>query len=145
MADRRILLIDDSPLVLKALRTVLELHPTWKIVGEAESGEEALELFQKTNADVVIVDFQMLGMNGVEVGRKIRRMNSETLLILFSMHVGQQLEVFARAAGFDAVVSKNEPFAVVEVIEAMKSRTQNNDGPVTSVLDSVRPEPYPRC
>jgi DNA-binding response OmpR family regulator len=99
-------------------------------VGEANNGEDGLELFRKTNPNVVIVDFQMPGINGIEVGRRIRQTDSETLLILFSMHVGQELEEFARAAGFDAVVSKGAPFPVVGVIEAMKAKTRNYD-PVT--------------
>jgi two-component system, NarL family, invasion response regulator UvrY len=143
MDDRRILLIDDSPLVLKALRTILELHPTWKIVGEANSGEDGLELFLKTNPNVVIIDFQMPGINGVEVGRRIRQTNSDALLILFSMHAEQQFQTFARAAGFDAVLSKGAAFPIVGIIEAMKAETRNDCDSMTPVIDPARPELYP--
>jgi len=66
----KILLIDDSPVALRALRTVLGLNPNWRIVGEAESGAEGLRMFRETAPDIVIVDFQMPGMNGLEVGKK---------------------------------------------------------------------------
>ena len=59
---------------------------------------------------MVIVDFQMPGMNGIEVGWEIRKTHSQVLLILFSLHAGKQLEEMAKAAGFDAVVSKTAPF-----------------------------------
>jgi DNA-binding NarL/FixJ family response regulator len=143
MDDRRILLIDDSPLVLKALRTILELHPTWKIVGEANRGEDGLELFLKTNPNVVIIDFQMPGINGVEVGRRIRQTNSDALLILFSMRAEQQFEMFARASGFDAVVSKGAAFPIVGIIEAMKAETGNDCDSMNPVIDPAGPELYP--
>src|SRR3954468_2248349 len=59
--ERRILLIDDSAIALKALRTVLGLHPTWEIVGKAENGQDGLRLFREKDPHVVILDFQMPG------------------------------------------------------------------------------------
>lgn len=64
-------------------------------------------------------------MNGVEVGREIRRTDSRVLLILFSLHAGKQLEELAKAAGFDAVVSKTTPFPVVGIIETLNTRTRH--------------------
>lgn len=118
---RRILLIDDSPIALKALRTVLALHPDWDIVGEAENGPDGLELFRRVNPDVVIVDFQMPGMTGIEVGRRIRKKGAKVLLILFTLHVGAELESMAAEAGFDAVLSKAAPYPIVAIIEKMRA------------------------
>jgi len=117
----RILLIDDSHVALKALKTVLGLHQDWEIVGEADNGRKGLALFRETNPDVVIVDFQMPGMTGIEVGKEIRRTHPGILLILFTLHAGPELELFAKEAGFDAVLSKAAPFPVVAVIETMKA------------------------
>ena len=122
---QRILLIDDSPIALKALRTVLGLRPSWEIVGEAESGKQGLELFGQKNPNVVIVDFQMPGMNGMEVGREIRWSGSKVLLILFTLHAGPEVERMAAEAGFDAVLSKSAPYPIVAIIERMQ-----NDGPL---------------
>jgi DNA-binding NarL/FixJ family response regulator len=118
----KILLIDDSPLALKSIRTVLELRPTWKIVAEAGNGRDGIAIFHQTQPNVVIVDFQMPEMNGLEVAREIRRTDSQVLLILFSLHAGKQLEEMAKAAGFDAVVSKAAAFPIVGVIETLNTR-----------------------
>ena len=119
---RTILVIDDSPLTLKAIRTILELHPPWKVVGEAENGPQGLALYQQMRPDVVILDFQMPGMNGIEVGQEIRKADSNALLILFSLHASKHLEDLAKAAGFDAVLSKVDPYPIVGIIEAMTSK-----------------------
>jgi len=115
-----ILLIDDNPVVLRALRTVLGLNPNWKIVGEAESGAEGLRMFRETTPDVVIVDFQMPGMNGLEVGKEIRRTNVSVLLFLFTLHAGTEMEMLAKKAGFDGVFSKTTPYPIVAIIEQMR-------------------------
>jgi two-component system nitrate/nitrite response regulator NarL len=119
---RTILLIDDSPLTLNALRAILELKPTWKVIGQAENGVLGLAICQQMRPDVVIVDFQMPGMSGIGVGREIRKSASATVLILFSLHCSKQLEDLAKAVGFDAVLSKSEPYPIVGVIEAMKTK-----------------------
>ncbi len=124
---RRILLIDDSPIALKALKTVLGLHPSWEIVGEAENGPNGLALFHEKNPNIVIVDFQMPGMNGIEVGREIRRTGSRVLLILFSLHTGAEVERLATEAGFDAVLSKSTPFPIVGIVERISADTLPSD------------------
>ena len=131
---RTILLIDDSRVTLKAIRTILELHPTWKVVGEAENGIQGLALYQQLRPDVVILDFQMPGMNGIEVGQEIRKIAPNALLILFSLHASKQLEDVAKAAGFDAVLSKGAPYPIVGIIEAMTSKeSATADGKVSEV------------
>ena len=117
--NRRILLIDDSPAVLKAFRTVLSLHPSWEIVGEALNGMDGVALFRKLAPNVVILDYQMPGMTGVEVGRELRKIGFQGLLILFSLHAGPELNALAKEVGFDAVLPKNAPFPIVTIIEKM--------------------------
>jgi DNA-binding NarL/FixJ family response regulator len=117
--NRRILLIDDSPAVLKAFRTVLSLHPSWEIVGEASNGLDGIALYRALAPNVVILDYQMPGMTGVDVGLELRGMGFEGLLILFSLHAGPELNALAREVGFDAVLPKNAPFPIVTIIEKM--------------------------
>ncbi len=121
----KILLIDDSPVALRSLRTVLGLNPNWMIVGEAESGSEGLRMFRETTPDVVIVDFQMPGMNGLEVAKEIRKANVPVRLFLFTLHAGTELEMLAKEAGFDGVFSKAAPYPIVAIIEQIHP-TQTN-------------------
>ena len=116
----RILLIDDSPVALRALRTVLGLNPSWQVVAEAQNGADGLRLFREVRPDVVIVDFQMPGMSGIEVGREIRRMGSNVLLFLFTLHAGAELDRAAKEAGFHGVFSKTAPYPIVAIIEKIR-------------------------
>jgi hypothetical protein len=62
---------DDSELVRQGLRTVLQANPEWGVCGEASNGADAVERFKELDANVVIVDFQMPGLNGIETSRRI--------------------------------------------------------------------------
>ena len=150
----RFLLIDDSPLTLKALRTILELRPGWNVVAEAKNGTEGLALFHQAHPSVVIVDFQMPGPNGLEVGREIRQSDAKVLLILFTLHDSGQVKDLAKAAGFDAVISKANPFSIVEIIETLNQRTLQPESappvdpipvpetPTALAIPSVATEPH---
>lgn len=107
---------------MRALRTVLGLNPGWQIVGAAENGPEGLRMFRDLHPDVVIVDFQMPGMSGIDVGREIRRTGSNVLLFLFTLYAGSQLDHAAREAGFDGVFSKTAAYPIVDIIEKMRPR-----------------------
>ena len=76
-------------------------------------------MFRDLHPDVVIVDFQMPGMSGIDVGREIRRTGSNVLLFLFTLYAGSQLDHAATEAGFDGVFSKNAAYPIVAIIEKM--------------------------
>jgi chemotaxis response regulator CheB len=66
-----ILIVDDSTLVRGLIRSYIEPDAAWRVCGEAENGEAAVEKVKELHPDVVILDFQMPGMNGIEAARKI--------------------------------------------------------------------------
>ena len=67
----RILIVDDSELVRQGLRTVLRANPGWEICDEASDGLTAVEKFRDLHPHVVILDFQMPGLNGLEIARRM--------------------------------------------------------------------------
>ena len=67
----RVTIIDDSTFIRKALKRVISSDPQLEIVGEASNGEKALEIIRETSPDVVTLDFNMPGMNGLEVLERI--------------------------------------------------------------------------
>ncbi len=74
MADSdpiRILLVDDQRLLREGLRTILELESDFDVVGEADHGQAGLELFERIQPDVVLMDIRMPVMDGVEATRRI--------------------------------------------------------------------------
>lgn len=66
MADVRILLIEDQTLMRQGLRTLLELEPGMQVIGEAADGQSGVRLALEMRPDVILMDVQMPGMNGVE-------------------------------------------------------------------------------
>ena len=67
----RILLVDDHPIVRQGLKTLLEGHSGWEVIGEASDGAEAVEKAKNLNPDVMVLDVTMPRMNGLEATRQI--------------------------------------------------------------------------
>jgi DNA-binding NarL/FixJ family response regulator len=103
----RILIADDSPRIRESLRTFLMAQPGMEICGEAADGVDAVETARDLQPDLIVLDFSMPRMNGLEAGGKIlREVLPQVPLILFTMHKNDVMLREANAAGFKAVVSK---------------------------------------
>jgi|ERR1700722_8906275 len=115
----RFLIVDDNDLVRQSLRTVLQANPEWEIAGEASNGKDAVEVFQTSRPNVVILDFQMPGMNGIDTARRILEIAPAMPIVLFTQHASAELEKHALAVGIRSVVSKTDTFPMVGIIEAL--------------------------
>jgi CheY-like chemotaxis protein len=100
----QILLVDDNCHGLVARRAVLE-EAGYRIL-TARSGEEALELYSTQKIDVVVTDYRMPGMNGVELIQKIRKSDAGVRIILLSGFV-EPLGLDEAGTGADIVISKS--------------------------------------
>src|SRR5271170_6932398 len=121
----RFLIVDDSELVRKSLRTVLQANPDWEVCGEAADGKTAVELFKELHPNVVILDFQMPGINGIETARLMSAIAPAVPIVLFTQHASPDLEKHARDAGIRSVVSKTNAFPMVGMIEALLGPTNS--------------------
>src|SRR6201989_276614 len=82
----RVLLADDHAMVRRGLALILETDPTMQLVGEAQSGNEALSLVDTLKPDVIVMDISMSGMNGIECTRLLTERSPKTKVIILSMH-----------------------------------------------------------
>lgn len=105
---KRIFLVDDSAAVRRTIKTFLEEHPDFEVCGEAASGEEAIEKAPKLNPDLIVLDFSMPRMSGLEVAQVLRPAMEATPKILFTAHKDIIPEHLARSVGFSSVVSKSD-------------------------------------
>lgn len=111
----KILLVDDQPAVLDGLRMRLELEPDLTIVGEACDGQEAVALAQALVPDVVVMDVEMPGLDGIEAAKQLRTKIPVLAIVMLSIHCGATTQSRAREAGAVAFVEKR---AAIDVLLA---------------------------
>ena len=85
----------------------------------------AVELFKELHPNVVILDFQMPGINGIEAARRMSEIAPAVPIVLFTQHASTDLEKHAREAGIRSVVSKTNAFPMVGMIEALLGPTDS--------------------
>ena len=112
-----VVLVDDHPMVRSGLRATLNAETDWQIDGEAADGVSGLALTLRLRPDVLVVDLQMPGMNGLEVLRQVRIGTPSTRVIIFSMHAEDTYVHEALDAGASGYVLKDaDALAIVHAI-----------------------------
>ncbi len=102
----RVLLVDDQAVVRRALRGRFHLESDLEVVGEASTGTEALALAQTLTPDVVLMDLQMPGMDGIAATVALRRAVPQSAVVILSIYDDAQTRGRAQAAGAVAFVEK---------------------------------------
>ena len=115
----RILIVDDNPAVRRYLRAILEQQESWKVCGEARTGAEALHQVVDTTPDLVLLDYQMPDLNGVDVARRISEMFPEIPILMVTLHLSKQLAEAAREAGVRGACAKQDISSVVEAVDVL--------------------------
>jgi DNA-binding NarL/FixJ family response regulator len=104
----RVLVADDSALMRKQIRTIVESDAGLEVCAEAANGLEAVQEAEESRPDVVVIDFLMPGMNGLEATREIKKRMPTLPILLFTLDDSPQLEWESNHAGADAVLPKAE-------------------------------------
>ncbi len=118
----KIVLVDDHEIVRAGLRMLLSSHSDIEIIGEAENGQQALQLCQKNPPDVVIMDITMPGLSGLEVTRQIKQQCPNTAVLALTIHEGEQYFFEMLNAGASGYVPKRAaPTDLVNAIHAVYS------------------------
>ena len=81
-----VLIVDDHSVVRQGVRAFLEAQADLSVIGEAESGEQAVQLAQKYLPDVVLMDLLMPGMNGVEATRLVKQVSPRSQVIVLTSY-----------------------------------------------------------
>lgn len=101
------LIVDDHPVTRDGLRSALELTEDVEVVGEAATGEEAVERASELHPDVVFMDVRMPGMDGIEATRLIRERSPQTRVILFTVDESRAAISEAIQAGVSGYLLKD--------------------------------------
>lgn len=100
-------LVDDHPTVRDGLKLCLSAYDDLKVIGEAGSGEEALEELEKQSPDVVLMDVSMPGMNGIDTTELIVEKHPDIKVLMFSMYEDAEFVANAIDIGALGYVLKN--------------------------------------
>lgn len=132
--NTRILVVDDSPLVRQRLRDMLQQHWEWEVCGEASNGRDALEKVQLMKPDLIVLDFLMPGMDGLQTAREIGKLVPSVPILMFTMHLSKQLVEEARNVGIRGAVPKSDASRIIAGVEALL-RNEAYFSPNSSSLD----------
>ena len=138
-----IVLVDDHAVVRAGVRRLLEQEPLFEVIGEAESGEKAYQIFGEFKPDVMVMDLSMPGMGGLEAIRRILMRYEKAKILVLSMHedlsfANQALKLGAKgyliknALADDLVksieiVSNGEVFLSAEIAKKMAMQSISGD------------------
>lgn len=112
-----ILLVDDHPLVRDGLRARLETIPHFMVIGEAGNAAEALEQAATQTVDLVLMDINLSGMNGIELTGRFNTLHPEIAVLMLSMHDKAEYVMQSIQAGARGYVLKDAP--AMDIITAI--------------------------
>jgi DNA-binding NarL/FixJ family response regulator len=104
----RILIADDHEVMRMGIRNLLESVPNWQVCAEASTGREAVELALQSPPDVIIMDITMPEMNGLEAAAKISEKRPDIPVIMFSLHLSEDVIGRFKAGAIRGAVAKSE-------------------------------------
>jgi DNA-binding NarL/FixJ family response regulator len=119
MSELRILIVDDHEMVRRGLRSILEGHSDWVVVGEAVTGREAVEKAEALKPQVVILDISMPELNGLEATRGILKAVPDAHVMVLTQHDAEEMVRAFLQAGAQGYLMKSD--AARDLIPAVES------------------------
>ena len=114
----RIIIVDDHPVVRRGLKQILQEKPDIKVVGEAESAQEAFKIIHTIDCDAVVLDISLPGANGVEILKQLKYEYKKLPVLILSMHPEEQYAVRVMKAGASGYLTKES--APEELVKAIR-------------------------
>ena len=115
-----VLLVDYHQLMRDGIRAILERDSEFRVVGEAESGADAVQLCKKTHPELVIMDIDLPGMNGIEATAEILRHSPQTRVLIVSVYDDENAVLSAIRSGARAfVLKRNSSDDLIDALRAV--------------------------
>ena len=115
----RILVVDDNPAVRHYLRAILEQQAAWQVCDEARTGGEALQRVKKAPPDLILLDFQMPDLNGLDVAQQISALFPQIPILMVTIHMSKQLAEAAKRVGVRGACAKSDVGSIVQAVDAL--------------------------
>ncbi|MFZ0420198.1 MAG: response regulator transcription factor [Candidatus Sulfotelmatobacter sp.] len=119
----RILIADDHEVARKGIRSLLEDHPGWQVCAEAKDGREAVDLANRLDPDVLLLDIGMPNLNGLDATRQILATRPEARILILTIHDSERVVREVLAAGARGFLLKSDAGRdLVTAVEALQNR-----------------------
>lgn len=118
----RILIADDSRTVRRSLHALLEQHPDWTVCAEAVDGADAVAKAQECCPDIMVLDFFMPGMTGVEAAAILNKVLPSVPILIVTLYITAQLVAQAKSVGIKGAVSKSDIRQIVFGVDALANQ-----------------------
>jgi DNA-binding NarL/FixJ family response regulator len=102
-----IVLVDDHPLILQGLQTVLDAEPDMRVLSVVQDGLQAVDLVTRLQPNILVLDLMLPGLNGLEVARRSNQRAAHTRIIILSMHANESYVLEALRHGAMGYVLKD--------------------------------------
>ena len=119
-----IVLVDDHAVVRAGVRRLLEQEPLFEVIGEAEGGEKAYQIFGELKPDVMVMDLSMPGMGGLEAIRRILMRYEKAKILVLSMHEDLSFASQALKLGVKGYLTKNT--LADDLVKSIETVTQGD-------------------
>jgi DNA-binding NarL/FixJ family response regulator len=123
-----VLLVDDQPAVRHGLRMQIMLNPGFVVIGEAGTAADALLMAHALQPDVVVMDVEMPGLDGIVATERLLALQAHCIVIVLSIHDGPATRARALAAGAQAFVSKRNPQSFVDALNKLQGSGAGGPG-----------------
>jgi len=137
----RLLLVDDHAIFRQSLRSLLEREPDIEVVGETSNGEAALALARELAPDLVLMDFAMHGLNGVETTLRMVKESPNVKVLALSSHIERRFVTYLLNAGAQGYVCKAAGIDELLLgIRTVMTGTRYLSQDVVAMLDATPPD-----
>ncbi len=117
----KVLIVDDSPIMRKFIRNVLEKNEGFEVVGEAKNGKEAIELVKNLSPDIITLDLTMPVMGGFDAAEEILKFKESSKILLITSVKDEETVAKAKRLGIGYILQK--PFSPSSLISTLEEMT----------------------
>ena len=137
MQPIRVLIADDHAVFRYGLRARLGIEPGMQVVGEAASGQEAIDMAARLAPDVIVMDVQMPGVQGIEATRRIRSHNPQARVLILTQFDNEAALAALRAGARGYLLKDEEVETIVEAVRAISRGQRRYSATVDDRLHAV--------
>ncbi len=133
----KVVIIDDDKLVAASLKTIVESDPEIEVLATGSSGQEAIDLYNRHNPDVLLSDIRMEGMTGLEAGNKILSLHPDAKLLYLTTFNDDEYIVKALSIGAKGYIIKQDFDSIIPSLKAVNSGQSVFGNEITEKLPNI--------